>query len=1210
MRSNFTSPQTDSQSDRLAWLYKRRGGGLTKFKGVTCGVAPVQTSLGAVVMLSAVTAFGGFFGSAQDASAGSCAAAATSVCSGAAGADSTQTFNYATPVDITTASGFGITTAAGNTFSVNSDGGFSFTDGNASAITGDGYGFEVVNAGSGDLVVTSNGSITGTNFDALQVQNNVGTGSIVLEVNELNSGRRGIESRNYGTGGIAITATGTIISEWDGIVAETEAASTGDITVSVVDIDAAGNGGNGTGIYVVNRGTGEISIAASGTVSSENGVGINAVSGAQNTGLTIDANVIESGSHGVNMTGNSGTGDRSITANVIDAGNNGINVDTGTDTSDFNVDVNEIVSGNNGIFGYITGNGSTNITAGSINAASNGIWVDVDATPGAGVTTLEIGDIVAGNEGINIETYGNTSGLDINANNVTADSHSIRFNHFGTGDTIVRANDITSNSGNGIWFYTAGEGDAVVSANNIDSVGNGIQIDTSWTSNEFSIDVNNITSGADGINAIHSGTGTIDISVDGSILADDDAIEFYADSFDAAQINVDVNNATGGDYGIYVISSAGANAPNDPTAINDDVNVTTSGLIQGGSGWGIWTETNAGVLTNITVEGSSTVQATSGNAIANDEGDAIVVLEDGAVVNGYIGLAGGTNTINVYGGLAGETWITGYQGQDTYNLIDAAADEMNASDLVAYEVVNLDNANLTFTEGTGYSGGSGDAFTMDPNFAVAAPDAATNGMFLRNGSTLTVNPASFELQGHISLGAGTAFSTIGDGTTNASILGQVNNGGTISLVGGGAGDVLTIGASASGYDSYIGNGGVIEIETVLGDDSSATDLVRIQGDVSGTTSVIVTNLGGTGAVTNNGILVVEVTDASTAAMGDEFVLGGDRVRAGSYLYSLHHAATSSSDGWYLHSEAIAPDGPAAVGPAIMDTFARLPTLEQRVGQRYWSGTVEQSDNGLISGAWIRVYGSQSDLYGGAGSDISHIDVSYAGTQAGIDAVVDGGWVLGVTAQFGQLNTLSYGSLGPSSAEVETYGLGVTATWYGDNGLYVDGQLQANRVSMSVENDLGETVFDDVKAGLFSASVEVGKSYDLNNGSVIIPQAQFTYSHMTAYDTVTEDGAVVRSNHQDMSLLRLGVAYEFNELIDDGKFYTIANLYHNFDATSSVSSDDTVSTFVGQENWGEVGMGLSLATGKNSIVYGEASYARAFKGDGERLSGTIGLRATW
>lgn len=66
-----------------------------------------------------------------------------------------------------------------------------------------------------------------------------------------------------------------------------------------------------------------------------------------------------------------------------------------------------------------------------------------------------------------------------------------------------------------------------------------------------------------------------------------------------------------------------------------------------------------------------------------------------------------------------------------------------------------------------------------------------------------------------------------------------------------------------------------------GDDNSASDKLVVKGNTSGITSVRVTNAGGSGAQTLNGIKVIHVDGQSDGT----FIQAG-RIVAGAYDYSL------------------------------------------------------------------------------------------------------------------------------------------------------------------------------------------------------------------------------------------------------------------------------------------------------------------------------------
>ncbi|WP_183045805.1 autotransporter outer membrane beta-barrel domain-containing protein, partial [Salmonella enterica] len=126
------------------------------------------------------------------------------------------------------------------------------------------------------------------------------------------------------------------------------------------------------------------------------------------------------------------------------------------------------------------------------------------------------------------------------------------------------------------------------------------------------------------------------------------------------------------------------------------------------------------------------------------------------------------------------------------------------------------------------------------------------------------------------------------------------------------GDLINMGTIASGSTSstpgntlyvdgnYTGNGGSLYLNTVLGDDDSATDKLVITGDASGTTDLYINGIGD-GAQTTNGIEVVDVGGVSTS---DAFELKNE-VNASLYTYRLYW--NESDNDWYLASKAQSDD---------------------------------------------------------------------------------------------------------------------------------------------------------------------------------------------------------------------------------------------------------------------------------------------------------------
>ena len=140
---------------------------------------------------------------------------------------------------------------------------------------------------------------------------------------------------------------------------------------------------------------------------------------------------------------------------------------------------------------------------------------------------------------------------------------------------------------------------------------------------------------------------------------------------------------------------------------------------------------------------------------------------------------------------------------------------------------------------------------------------------------------------------------------------SLTNGGVIDF-GQKAGTTLTT------IGNYIGDGGMLAVTTVLGGDNSVTDKLAINGDTSGNSVLKVTNAGGTGAQTMEGIKIVDVAGASGGnftLLGDYIFHGDQAVVGGAYAYRLYkNGVTTPTDGdWYLRSSLVDPTAAANPG---------------------------------------------------------------------------------------------------------------------------------------------------------------------------------------------------------------------------------------------------------------------------------------------------------
>ncbi|WP_378944000.1 autotransporter outer membrane beta-barrel domain-containing protein [Mesorhizobium sp. ANAO-SY3R2] len=440
-------------------------------------------------------------------------------------------------------------------------------------------------------------------------------------------------------------------------------------------------------------------------------------------------------------------------------------------------------------------------------------------------------------------------------------------------------------------------------------------------------------------------------------------------------------------------------------------------------------------------------------------------------------------------------------------------------------------------------------------------------------------------------------------------------GSTINHLGGVIAPGNSIGTLTIGGD-YTSNGGGLEIEAELGDDSSLTDLLVITGNSilgTGPTQVRVINVGGLGAETTaDGIRIVEVQGAISDA--GAFVLSGPAI-GGAHRYNLFQndlTGTQDDGDWYLRAAGLAPTVPVYENyPQVLLGMVALPTLEQRVGQRVrnaGAGNFAPSDTAI----WTRIEGAHGHAEAGASTTGVSYDSNTALVQVGFDAELASGaagsLVGGVTAQFSQADADIYSSLGDGSNTTVSRGIGATLTWYGANGFYVDAQAQAATLRSDLYAAGVGRFGDDIHGGGNALSLEAGQKVGLGNEWSLTPQAQLAYSSID-FGAFTDPFGANVSLHQGDSLKgRLGVAANYDNDNAGRHVYGIVNLTYEFLDGTSVAVSGIDLAFEPQRFGGELGLGgtYKWADGKYAL-HGEALASTSFEG-GYGFKGTIGLTA--
>ena len=515
--------------------------------------------------------------------------------------------------------------------------------------------------------------------------------------------------------------------------------------------------------------------------------------------------------------------------------------------------------------------------------------------------------------------------------------------------------------------------------------------------------------------------------------------------------------------------------------------------------------------------------------------------------------------------------------------------------------------------------------------------------------------------------------------------GDINSiGGILNLSDNKTGDQLIL------RGQYVGSqGAVAHLDTFLGASGSASDMiVNDGGSISGQTLLRIKNTGtdpdGADTEPGHGIKLVNSMNGGTTT-ADAFMLdasaanayqfnGKTVVGAGAYAYSLYKGPNAKSsaasddysdseiaDDWYLRSQLDKKDPVDPVDPVdpqftqgvpvyeaypqILLALNSLPTLQQRVGNRYWSNAgnimIEQGADVIgtpavpaaeagsfteRNGIWGRIEGQHLKSKPAVTTSGTQYDADIFKMQAGLDGVLtetDNGLLIGgITVHYGHASADTRSEHGLGKISTDGYGFGGTLTWYGSNGFYVDTQAQATWYDSDLSTRGGSAVslVDGNNGFGYALSAETGKRITLNDRWSVTPQAQLVYSNVD-FDNFTDQYSGAVSLHKGDSLQgRIGISADYQNswyndkgMINRSYVYGIANLYYEFLDGSAVDVSSVRFASRNDRFWGGIGLGGSYNWDNDKYsIYGEGSVNTSLNnfGDSYAYKGTIGLRVKW
>ncbi|MGZ7460236.1 autotransporter family protein [Pseudomonas sp. Ma2-10] len=666
-----------------------------------------------------------------------------------------------------------------------------------------------------------------------------------------------------------------------------------------------------------------------------------------------------------------------------------------------------------------------------------------------------------------------------------------------------------------------------------------------------------------------------------------------------------------------------------------------------------------------------------GNLVAGFGSDTIIV--SGGKIGGNISVSGGDDSITVTGGeIVGQilasfgndrlVWDGG--GVIRSEILMAAGDD---------SALLRDLSEATLSIAPLIDGGTGnDLLTFDHTTSAGASRYT-------NWETINLsNGSRFDLTEKFVLGdsdTGTGVFNIAGSSVLAPVQGGIspfavgqrvnlNNAGLIDMTTGNTrtNDTLTV------QGNYSGSNGQLFLQSVLGNDSSASDkLVVENGTLTGNTLITVSNIGGVGGLTRqNGIALVQAQGSAVSENG-AFSLKGP-VSAGAFDYRLFKGGVTAGteNSWYLRSAVVAPalttipnpdpTLPPITVPVVATPFAavapagsaQLPSLPAAVPGAEpiplyrpevptWSvlppaaamltmtalGTFHDrqgdqrllKENGALGAGWGRVYGKNINQTW-AGTVTPRFDGSLSGFQVGNDLYSSQtaggltqrtGFFVGHTRLQGDVDGFNEGFQGRSAGKIELEGdsYGLYWTLTDPIGWYVDTVVMGTRIDGDNRSKRGLKL--DNRGHALTLSAEAGYPIDMGGNWVVEPQVQLIHQKISL-DSQDDGISRVSFDSDGAWTGRLGARLKGRYQVSGRPLepYLRANLWHTVAGDDTVTFDNVDQVKTTQKaTSADVGVGVILSLDSAISVYASADYSSNIDSNQLRgLGANIGVRVSW
>lgn len=970
-----------------------------------------------------------------------------------------------------------------------------------------------------------------------------------------------ILARGTGNGSVQIQLTGTATLSGPGTAVQATSSGTGEISISTAAV-IAGNE-SGTAIKAYGKGR-SVTVNATTVSGAQNAIVAKNTGAVGATTVTTTGNVSSKGA-GINAYSLGGA--VTVNANVVDGDEVAILAENRNRVSVVTVNTSGTITSRSAAIKAYSDGGGVNLNAFNVTGSSGAIIAKNRI--GAGAVTVTSTGTLNTTSGTALYATSQEGAVTISVASVSGETGAIFAKSIEGPGTIAvtTTGNVTTRSGAAIYAYSQA-GQVAVRTRNVSGETNAIVAkNNSGTVGSISVTTSGAVAASDGaaILAENKGNGSLSVETDGTVTgsgATGDGIHATNDE-NGTLLTINAGGVTGQRHAIFAlnkgsdtlsittngtISATASSAIHAASEGEGGISIVIGGSITGGTGGATIDTLTDDQTTNIALNTGATVSAgESGIAIRNDEGASNVSIREGSTLVGAVRLGGGVDRVILQGGNIGTSIIDGGSDGETDTSIDV----------------------------------------------------------------LTVSAGSFVLAGGTQSAAASQFVNWERITVDASVSASVSGNVLLEV------DRLEIDGALTMRDNRPDDSlrvtGIFAGSTILDIDvnfaSGQADTLSVSGGVSGTKFLRINDVSPESQTERQAEISLVQVDGNVS--NNSFTLTGRSILSGGNQYELIFDPRTKE----FKLSGISAGGPMLLSAQItfFDGFARVSSMsERRLNRR----SLSTNDSGTGRGAWFRQINSKINHGLPSNNRAPKFDSSVLGYQTGFDmgrfVSPIGTFVYGVTAQYNEVNSdVSVGTANKGLLSAVGYGVGATATWYGDDGAYIDFQGQFNDIDADFETDSIGRLMDGTEATAIVVSAEMGQRYQFTDEVAVTPQAQLSWGQVDVNSFSTNNNQLVRPDAEAGYTLRAGVEAEYGSKQYNG--YLLGNLYYD-------SIDAWELEFVG-ENYKdtngavsvEFGFGGSTEVSEGAILFLQGSYRITTDSGADRKSSTnlsAGFAFSW